>query len=171
MSGSRRLARTVAVVTASVALLAAPVATGSSYAAGEARAGTAPVARAAATDADGDGVPDAGDGCPTVAASTATGCPTASRRAGLSWVRSARRLEARISSPVTACSARARIVLWRVRPGQDVKVTAVTAAFSGRRRFTVSRGADYYVTVSPSYSPGVAECARATSRVVRVPRA
>lgn len=121
-------------------------------------------------DGDDDGVPDAGDGCPTVEAPTATGCPTASRRAKLKWITSARRLEARISSPVTACSARARIVLWRVRPNRDFKQVAATAAFSGKRRFSVPRGSGYYVTVSASYSSGVAECAKATSRTVQVPR-
>lgn len=169
MSGSRLLARTVAAFATSAALLVVPAGTGSSYAAPErcpAAAGPA-----CATDSDGDGVPDSGDGCPSVAASTATGCPTASRRATLKWIPSSQRLEARISSPVTACSARARIVLWRVRPNRDFKQVAAMAAFSGKRRFAVPRGAGYYVTVSPSYSSGVAECAKATSRVVHVPRA
>jgi len=68
-------------------------------------------------------------------------------------------------------SQRARIVLWRVRPARDSKVLGVTATFSGRYRFTVRRDARYYVTVSPSYASGQAECSRATSRTVLAPRA
>ena len=45
-----------------------------------------------------------------------------------------------------------------------------TSSFSGRKRFRVPRGARYYVTVSSSYAPGIAECAEATSRTVVVPR-
>jgi hypothetical protein len=128
------------------------------------------VAAAADTDSDGDGVPDAGDGCPTVPASNPTGCPTVSRKASLTWLDGKQRLQVRITSAETACVARARIVVWRVRPDRDVKVAGANVSFSGRARFKVPRRARYYVTVSPSYSPGVAECGRATSRTVRVPR-
>jgi hypothetical protein len=72
---------------------------------------------------------------------------------------------------VPACASRARINLWRVRPSRDFKVFQAVATTRGRYRFTVARGPRYYVTVSPSYSPGVAECAKAVSRTVRVPRA
>ena len=166
-TGSAFLARTAALLVAAATLLVAPVGTGSSYAV---LAPCAALACAADGDADGDGLPDSVDGCPTVASGNPTGCPSAARRASLSWSTSDRRLQARITSPEPSCSARARIVLWRVRPTQDVKVAAASAAYSGRRRFTVSRGASYYVTVSPSYVTGVAECGRATSRTVRVPR-
>jgi hypothetical protein len=164
MNPARHLARIAAfllvppLLSATVAVLPVPHATAAAPAA------------AAAGDADGDGVPDTGDGCPTVAAATPTGCPSASRKVSLRWVKADRRLEARVSSPVTACSARARIVLWRVRPNSDFKIAAVSAAYSGRRRFAVPRGALYYVTVSPSYSPGRAECAKATSRTVLATR-
>lgn len=127
-------------------------------------------AGASAADADGDGIPDASDGCPTTFSTTPTGCPTASRRASLEWVASKKRLEARVTSPVSACSRRARIVLWRVRPDRDFKLAGVTATSRGRYHFTVPRSARYYVTVSPSYASGQAECARATSRTVLAPR-
>ncbi|GAA2104266.1 thrombospondin type 3 repeat-containing protein [Nocardioides furvisabuli] len=123
-----------------------------------------------AEDSDGDGVPDSGDGCPTVPAGNPTGCPTVSRKASLTWLDGKQRLQVRISSAETACVARARIVVWRVRPDRDFKVAGANASFSGRARFKVPRRARYYVSVSPSYSPGVAECGRATSRTVRVPR-
>ena len=120
-------------------------------------------------DTDGDGLPDLGDGCPTVASTNPTGCPTATREAALKWREARFRIQAKITSPVRSCASRARINLWRVRPNGDVKVLQATATSRGRYRFTVSRGQRYYVTVSPSYSPGEAECAKAVSRKVRVP--
>ena len=122
-------------------------------------------------DSDGDGLPDLGDGCPTVASTNPTGCPTAPREAALKWREDRFRLQAKITSPVRSCASRARINLWRVRPDRDVKVLQATATSRGRYRFKVSRGPTYYVSVSPSYSPGEAECAKAVSRKVRVPRA
>ena len=126
--------------------------------------------RAVDVDSDGDGVPDAGDGCPTVPSSTPTGCPSAARKASLRWLGGTHRLQVRVTSEVSACSSRARIVLWRVRRNHDFKQLGATVSYSGRARFRVPRGASYYVTVAPSYAAGVAECGRATSRTVRVPR-
>jgi subtilisin-like proprotein convertase family protein len=121
-------------------------------------------------DSDGDGLADAVDGCPTVASSSSTGCPTASRAAKLRWLEGKERLQATISSPVAACEAGARIRLWKVRPHRDTKLLAVDASSAGRYRFKVPHGARYYVTVSSAYSPGQAECGKAVSRKVRVPR-
>ncbi|MCW2737265.1 MAG: hypothetical protein JWN97_1909 [Nocardioides sp.] len=152
-------------------LLAASVST--------ATTGALPVPHAAAVvsvvvagdgDTDGDGLPDTGDGCPTVASTNPTGCPTAPRRAALTWLGGAARLQVQVTSPVTSCAARARLVLWRVRADRDVKLAGVIASRHGRHRFRVPRGATYYVTVAPSYSSGEAECAKAVSRRVRVPR-
>ena len=121
-------------------------------------------------DSDGDGLADTVDGCPTVASGNPTGCPSASRTAKVRWLEGKKRLQTTISSPVTACEAGARIKLWRVRPHRDTKLLAVDATSTGRYRFKVPRGARYYVTVSSSYSPGQAECGKAVSRKVRVPR-
>ena len=136
---------------------------------GEALAATA--LSTADIDSDGDGLLDVVDGCPTVAATTPTGCPSASRWAKLRWLDGKNRLQASIMSPVEACQARAHIKLWRVRPHRDTKLLAVDATARGRYRFKVARRATYYVTVSPSYVPGVAECGKAVSRKVRVPAA
>ncbi len=133
--------------------------------------GSSSDARVAATDSDGDGLDDVMDGCPTVASGNPTGCPTVSRTARLKWLKGTKRLQAQITSSETSCSSRARIKLWLDRPDRTDKLLAVDASSRGRHRFTVSRGATYYVTVSPSYSPGLAECGRATSRKVRIPRA
>ncbi|MFC7361910.1 hypothetical protein [Nocardioides astragali] len=129
----------------------------------------APSSRYADIDSDGDGLLDTVDGCPTVAATTPTGCPSASRRAELRWLEGRDRLQATITSPVEACRSGARIKLWRVRPHRDIKLLAVDASSRGRYRFRVPRRARYYVTVSPSYVPGLAECGKAVSRTVRVP--
>lgn len=153
-----------------------------SYAAGEAecdsaRSGRQRVARkatlgarAAVADTDGDGLDDSIDGCPTVASGNPTGCPTASRKVSLKWLPGKRRLEARVTSPVNACAARARIKLFLDRRSGPDKLLASDASYQGRRRFKVPGGARYYVMVTPTYSTGIAECGKAVSRTVRVPR-
>ena len=127
------------------------------------------VASPAGIDTDGDGLLDTVDGCPTVASSTPTGCPSASRWAKLRWLDGRNRLQASIVSSVEACRSGARIKLWRVGAARDTKLLAVDATSRGRHRFKVARRATYYVTVSPSYVPGLAECGKAISREVRVP--
>jgi hypothetical protein len=163
MTRSRLLSRTVALVLVAAfspaALSAPPIASAAPRA-----------ALASAGDSDGDGLDDLVDGCPAVASSNPTGCPSASRTARLRWLEGRNRLEARILSPEQTCASRARISLWRVRPDRDVKVEGANASYAGRRRFRATRRATYYVTVSPSYSSGRAECLRAVSRKVRVPR-
>lgn len=163
MSRSLLLSRAVTlvlVVTLSPAALGVPSTS--------AAAARAPVASAG--DTDGDGLSDLVDGCPTAASSNPTGCPSASRTARLRWLEGRDRLEARILSPEQSCASRARVTLWRVRSGGDVKVEGANASYAGRRRFRAARRATYYVSVSPSYSSGRAECLRAVSRKVRVPR-
>lgn len=130
----------------------------------------APAAAVVRIDTDGDGLDDAVDGCPTVASTNSTGCPSASRSVSLAWLAGKQRLQVRVTSPVGGCAARARIAIWRVRPNRDYKVFGGNVSFAGRLRVKVARGATYYVTVSKSYSSGVAECGQATSRKVAVPR-
>jgi hypothetical protein len=163
MHSSRLVSRFLALVTG-VALLALVPMTAPAVA-------TAPTAAAVRIDTDGDGLDDAVDACPTVASSNATGCPSASRGVSLSWLAGQQRLQVRVTSPVGACASRARFALWRVRPHRDYKVLGDDVSSSGRLRTKVARGATYYVTVSPSYSSGVAECGAAISRRVTVPRA
>jgi subtilisin-like proprotein convertase family protein len=152
-----------------------------SYATGEAECGRArskkervPRARTALrallVDTDGDGLDDTRDGCPTVAASTSTGCPSASRSVSLKWLAGKQRLQVQVGSPVAGCAQRARIALFRVRPNRDYKVFGGSVSLSGRLRIKVARGATYYVTVPTSYASGVAECGAAESRKVLAPR-
>ena len=130
----------------------------------------APASWAVRVDTDGDGLDDAVDGCPTVASANPTGCPSASRDVSLRWLAGKQRLQVRVTSPVAGCVRRARVALWRVRPHRDYKVLGDNVSYNGRLRAKVARGATYYVTVSPSYSTGVAECGKAESRKVRAPR-
>ncbi|WP_179619764.1 hypothetical protein [Nocardioides cavernae] len=162
MSWSRLLGRILALVLSTTGALVAPGAATSSGAT------DAPVL--SAVDTDGDGLDDSIDGCPTVASGTATGCPTVWRTVSLRWLAGKERLEARVSSPAGACVARARIKLFLDRPGRSDKLLASDASSQGRRRFSVPGGARYYAMVTPTYSTGVAECGKAVSRTVRVPR-
>ena len=130
---------------------------------------TAAVARML-VDTDGDGLDDTRDGCPTVAASTSTGCPSASRSVSLKWIPGKQRLQVQVASPVAGCAQRARIALFRVRANKDYKVFGGSVSFGGRLRVKVARGATYYVTVPTSYASGVAECGTAQSRKVLAPR-
>lgn len=174
MNSRRLLSLALSVLTGAAALVAPAGAVGAAHADVQSCAVShaAPIRTGCATgpDTDGDGQPDATDGCPTLASDNVTGCPTVSRRARLRYLEGKKRLQATITSTATACSARSRIKLWRVAPRRDVRVEVATSSFAGRHRFTVRRGARYYVTVSSSYAPGTAECASATSRTVRVPK-
>lgn len=167
MYSSHLLARLLAVVTGTAIVLVVPATTG----AADALAGVgAPATSALRIDTDGDGLDDAVDGCPTVPSPNPTGCPSASRSVSLAWVAKKQRVQVRVTSPVAGCASRARIVLWRVRANKDYKVLGDTVSFSGRLRAKVARGSTYYVTVSLSYEAGVAECGKAVSRKVFVPR-
>lgn len=121
-------------------------------------------------DTDGDGIDDAVDGCPAVASTNPTGCPSASRSVSLTWLAGKQRLQVQVSSSVAGCSRRARIALFRVRPNQDYKVFGGSVGVSGRLRIKVARGSTYYVTVPQSYASGIAECGKAESRKVLAPR-
>lgn len=162
----RALAPAVALALTATGALLTP---GTAGAAGAVPTGAAG-AVTAAVDTDGDGLDDALDGCSSVAAATSTGCPTAWRKVSLKRLAGKRRLEARVSSPVTACASRARIKLFLDRRGGTDKLLASDASYQGRRRFAVPAGGRYYALVTPTYASGVAECGKAVSRTVRVPR-
>ena len=163
MCANRLLRLVLPLVMASAVLVGVPALTTT--------AGAAPAtSRVILVDTDGDGLDDLVDGCPTVPASSSTGCPSASRGVTLKWLKGKQRLQAQVSSPVAGCVQRARIALWRVRANRDYKVFGGTTSSSGRTRFKVARGSTYYVTVSTSYASGIAECGAAESRKVLAPR-
>jgi hypothetical protein len=165
MTNLRLLHRAAALTVAAVLL---PV-----YAASAPASAAQPATLTAArllVDTDGDGLDDLVDGCPTVASSNPTGCPSASRSVSLTWLAGKQRLQVRVTSPVAGCAQKARIALWRVRPNRDHKVFGGAVTYGGRLRLKVARGATYYVTVPPSYASGVAECGGAESRKVLAPR-
>ena len=120
-------------------------------------------------DTDADGLADSVDGCPTAASANPTGCPTAQREVRLRRVKGLR-MQARVISNEPDCVARTRIKIYRVRTNRDFKVTAVDAAWSGKRRFSVERGGTYYAVAASSYASGKAECARAASGSLLVRR-
>ena len=173
MTSPRLLSLALALLTGAAALTA-PVATAAPAdvraTTSSVRAVGAPEARALAGDTDGDGIDDAVDGCPGVASTNPTGCPTVKRSARLRYLAGKNRLQARVISTATACASRSRIKLWRVTPRGDVRAQVETSSFTGRKRFRVRRGAHYFVTVSSSYATGIAECAAARSATVQVPR-
>ena len=167
MQRTRSVSRVLALATGAGLLIMVPAA---DAAPADAVTRSCSSSAAMCADTDGDGIDDSVDGCPTVASTNPTGCPSASRSVSLAWLAGKQRLQVRVTSSVPACVQRARIALWRVRPNRDYKVFGGNVAFSGRLRVKVARGATYYVTVSPSYSTGVAECGKATSRKVLAPR-
>ena len=160
--GNRLLRSALALVMGGAALVGVPALT--------AGASAVPAARVLLVDSDGDGIDDAVDGCPTVASSNPTGCPSASRKVALKWLGAKKRLQVRVSSPVGGCQQRARFAVFRVRPNKDFKVFGGSVSFSGRLRIKVPRGSTYYVTVPQSYASGIAECGKAESRRVLAPR-
>ena len=69
-----------------------------------------------------------------------------------------------------ACVVRARIAsCGGCAPGATTRSSVPTSRSPAGRGSRCPGRARYYVTASPSCSPGVAECGRATSRTVRVP--
>lgn len=122
-------------------------------------------------DDDSDGIVDALDGCRVVPAPTATGCPTASRTAGLKHEKKKGRLAITIASIAPACRAAVKVTLMRKRKGADRRVAAVTTSSTGGHRMKAPRTAGrYYVTASASYAPGAAECGADTSATIRIRR-
>ena len=122
-------------------------------------------------DDDSDGRVDALDGCRVAAASTATGCPTASRTAGLEHKKKRDRLAITIASTAPACQAAVKVTLMRKQKGADRRLAVVTTSSTGGHRMKAPRKAGrYYVTTSASYAPGAAECGADTSGTVRIRR-
>ncbi|QBX54709.1 hypothetical protein EXE58_04005 [Nocardioides seonyuensis] len=122
-------------------------------------------------DTDGDTVANIADGCPAITAVTASGCPVADRTARLRHLRKKHGLSIRVRSYYPECQARAQVVLWRVKKGEDKVVKRLTTSSRGKKALDAPRRPGrYYLTAEPAYAPAVAECPAATSRSVRIRR-
>jgi hypothetical protein len=118
-------------------------------------------------DGDGDGVPDTTDSCPGTAASTASGCPLATR--GLTAKYRLGKFKGTLSSSTPRCAAGRPVTIWKVRSGPDLRVGAATTASDGRYRLKrAKRVGRYYATSPRVVVPGVAECRAVTSATFRV---
>ena len=120
-------------------------------------------------DDDSDGRIDTLDGCRIAAAPTATGCPTASRTAGLEHKKRKDRLAITIASLAPACEAATKVTLMRKLKGADRRLTGFTTNSTGHYRIKAPRKAGrYYVKARASYAPGAAECGADSSPTVRI---
>ena len=122
-------------------------------------------------DIDGDALANTGDGCPLVATTTTSGCPSVDRRASLRYAKATRKLKVVVRSDVPACESQAKVTLFRTRPGKDTKLVVATTNGKGRKTWKApARSGRYYVRVAASYAAGQAECGRARSSRARVPQ-
>ena len=118
---------------------------------------------------DGDALDDDADSCPLAAATTASGCPPASRKLTTSYSSSKRRFKGRLTSPAARCARQIEVGMWKVRRGADLKIGKATTGPTGKYRLNkrANRG-KYYAVVDLDVAAGVAECAPRTSRKIRV---
>ena len=121
-------------------------------------------------DIDGDALANTDDGCPLVATTTTSGCPSVGRAASLRYTKATRRLKVVVRSDAPACESQATVTLFRTRPGRDTKLVVATTNGKGRKTWKApARSGRYYVRVEASVAAGQAECGRARSSRTRVP--
>jgi hypothetical protein len=119
-------------------------------------------------DADGDGVPDASDVCPGLAASTATGCPAIKRTLSLSYSEAREKFSGRLR-PAGGCAAGQKVKILRKREGPDKRVTGATTKPTGRFSKVASvRNGSYYALVEPVDITDVGECSFAKSKAITI---
>ncbi|QBX57439.1 hypothetical protein EXE58_04000 [Nocardioides seonyuensis] len=122
-------------------------------------------------DTDGDSVANTADGCPAITALTTSGCPAADRTVRVRHLLKTSDLVVRVRSYYPECQARAQVVLWRVKKGEDKVVTRLTTSSRGKKALDAPRRPGrYYLTAEPAYAAAVAECPPATSKSVRIRR-
>ena len=121
-------------------------------------------------DIDGDALANTDDGCPLVATTTTSGCPSVGRAASLRYTKATRRLKVVVRSDAPACKSQATVTLFRTRPGRDTKLVVATTNGKGRKTWKApARSGRYYVRVAASVAAGQAECGHARSSRTRVP--
>jgi hypothetical protein len=124
-----------------------------------------------AADLDQDGLPDStgpADTCPSLAGSTASGCPVRDRTLTLNAKHHPNRVVGTLSAPgFPALSVGRTVTIWKVRPGPDKNVATRTTNSLGKFKARVGPGR-YYAT-SPDYiAPTAGEALADTSSSVRV---
>lgn len=120
-----------------------------------------------APDQDGDAVPDRTDACGSLAASTTSGCPAATRALTVRYRHGA--FKGVLSSSAPRCRDSKTVVVWKVRRGPDRRVGRTTSRADGSYRLArAHRPGRYYATTPPVVVPDVAQCAAARSARLRL---
>jgi hypothetical protein len=121
-----------------------------------------------AADLDLDTVADGSDGCPSLAAATASGCPLRDRTLTLSAKRHPNRVVGVLSAPgFPALSVGRTVTIWKVRPGPDKKIaTRITNSLG---KFKARVGTGRYYSTSPGFiAPASGEALADISNRARV---
>jgi hypothetical protein len=119
-------------------------------------------------DVDEDLVPVLQDKCPTLKAFTENGCPQRSRSLGLAPRKHPKRVAGQLNAPGHAALRAGRtVVVWKVRPGADLKVATRTTNSLGKFSITVGKGK--YYAISPGVIvPTAGQAATTRSAIARV---
>ena len=116
-------------------------------------------------DNDGDGVPNAQDGCPSVPASTPTGCPEVDRTVSIRYSATQNAFLGEVASSESACAPGATVRVLRRRPGADQLIGIDGSSPSGH--YTVPDATPvagtYYAKAAENTVFGVATCRKAMS--------
>lgn len=98
------------------------------------------------SDGDEDYVAILKDGCPTLQAFTASGCPVRTRTLSLKAKSGPRRVVGQLLAPgYPALHAGRSVTIWKVRPGPDRKIATRTTTSTGVFKAKVDKGR-YYAT-------------------------
>lgn len=110
------------------------------------------------------------DLCPSLSASTFDGCPA--RSLSLAYDAGSKRLVGWLAAKdAPQLYARKPVVIWRVKPGPDVKVATVRTKASGFFSLAKPRKkGTYYATTKALLKPGAFSVPKETSPQVKVPR-
>ena len=122
-------------------------------------------------DADGDGVPDASDKCPAVAAHPGTpdGCPPIARSLTLRYSNRSHAFKGRLSSAVATCRGDQPVKVFRKRRGHDRKLGQAITTPNGRYRVHQKRHPGrYYANTGETVIPSAGRCEEARSKVRRL---
>jgi hypothetical protein len=121
-----------------------------------------------AADLDQDTVADGSDGCMSLAAATASGCPLRDRTLTLKARSGPRRVVGRLyAAGHPALYAGRKVTIWKARPGPDRKVATRTTNSLGTFKARLPRGR-YYATTPGLIDPTAGEATADRSTRARV---